>query len=187
MTISGQAASPSQPVPCLPELDSRIPAWQLHELTDRPCPICHGMGELFAIRPDRLSVHKCLHCHTVYVSPAPTNAALLDFYQHYRSEHSRSIENLSAETARRLASASLADDFRLLKISALRRLAGANTLDIGCAEGEELARLRNAGAHAVGSIWMPSQLISHVTGLGFKSFRATYWTLSQRMLAALIW
>ncbi len=138
----------------LSKLDSRIPAWRADQMQHRHCPICDQTGSTsrqeVAIRPDGLRVHQCLQCKTFFVSPAPINKALTEFYLNYRTQHSRQPQPTD-ELAKFLVNSSLSEDFRLVEISTHLNLANSiNTLDVGCAEGATLARLRNAGANAVG-------------------------------------
>lgn len=65
----------------LAPLDARVPARDLQQLQPRSCPVCGGIATDEVVeRPDNLAVVRCSKCRTYYVSPAPTAAALDEFY-----------------------------------------------------------------------------------------------------------
>jgi 2-polyprenyl-3-methyl-5-hydroxy-6-metoxy-1,4-benzoquinol methylase len=153
----------AEPIATLPKLDSRIPAWRLDKLQERQCPICGNEGPALAVRPDMLVSRKCQSCDTVYISPAPTLAALDHFYSEYSLNHSRRQE-LTEQYAQLVQHTSFSDDLRIVEISSYLNLVNSNILDVGCGAGETLVQLNNAGANVLG-IDLDAEAINFVSSL----------------------
>lgn len=136
-----------QKVHRLTALDPRIPAWS--EVVERPCPVCDQEGLERFIRPDGLIVHEC-SCGTFYVSPAPSNAALENFYRYYDQGH-RHGPTVTVKILRQMVrDFDPLKDFRFQEIASLVDLKDARCLDVGCGWGAFLAGFYRLGGRPTG-------------------------------------
>jgi 2-polyprenyl-3-methyl-5-hydroxy-6-metoxy-1,4-benzoquinol methylase len=130
----------------LSKLDARIPCWTMSNLEHRVCPICGRHNPSAYRRPDGLKVAVCAGCSTLYVSPAPSEKQLLDFYRAYEN-HSR---DQSLIDPRLVLSGSPRSDYRIQRLLCYTDLAGSRVLDVGCGLGTFMYMLSKLGAHVEG-------------------------------------
>ena len=74
----------------IPRLEARcpkVPRWDEAALVERRSPFDDGHGAPCYERADGLVVHRCATTGAYYVSPAPTEAALAEFYRTYFREY----------------------------------------------------------------------------------------------------
>ena len=69
------------------------------QLAEAPCPACGSERRDAVFRKNEFLYNECLECHSVYVSPRPTAAALEDYYAHSRASRFR-VEHFSRDTAK---------------------------------------------------------------------------------------
>lgn len=134
----------------LDPLDPRIPLWPPHELERRSCPICAGEGEPFAQRPDKLFVRFCTSCDMTFVSPAPNERALEEFYRNYDATHRRGRPVGPRELVEVFAGMDPTKDYRLRRVSALCPLPGKRLLDVGFGRAGILSLASRLGAQVEG-------------------------------------
>ena len=115
------------------------------------CGFCGGeTTRLVCVRPDGLRVVECLGCGLAYVNPRPAPEVVARIYDdayfgRARAANSRfGYVDYAEETQSWLAGAEL----RCLARHAT--LAGKRALEVGCATGDLLARMRDLGADVLG-------------------------------------
>jgi 2-polyprenyl-3-methyl-5-hydroxy-6-metoxy-1,4-benzoquinol methylase len=135
-------------VKILAKLDPRIPEWDFRDLVERRCPFCGGEGETWYLRPDKLTVSGCMGCGAAFVSPAPSEEQLRDFYSRY--QEARNISGSEDYLARYLLALEPEADFRLNEYASMLDLRGKQVLDVGCGLGETMGCLRKWGAEVTG-------------------------------------
>lgn len=135
----------------LSPLDARrIHDWDIDKLYDRKCPFCNLDGTNSFIRPDRLVIKYCNNCHSFFVSPAPNECQLNDYYSKYFETHSGGSNGFTSIEAKRILSLDPWEDLRIKEISSLIDLKGADVLDVGFGRGETLVLLKKLGAYVYG-------------------------------------
>lgn len=134
----------------LPKLyqDQKVPKlWGTNDLAPRKCPFCNTVGEEKYKRPDDLIVCYCNECSSYFISPAPTQAKIDEFYAHY-------TEGLGSDLRVSLARYVLASvpdyDFRLTELSSIMDIRGKNVLDVGFGAGEAMICFKKMGATVEG-------------------------------------
>ncbi|MEE8171262.1 MAG: class I SAM-dependent methyltransferase [Phycisphaerae bacterium] len=152
---------------CLPVVDARIPQWDPAALAPRDCPFCRSPGVERFIRPDQLHVRECDVCGTYFVSPAPTEETLIDFYARYHTAHGRA-GNVRPESLRHDVQLSAAGDVRVATLASCMPLEGRRALDVGCGMGLQMAHLRAAGLVVTGIDLDPDSLQIAREHLGFS-------------------
>lgn len=158
-------------IPRLTPLDARIPQWDHAHLQPRRCPFCLSGGEETFIRPDLLHVRYCATCGAYFISPAPTDQALTDFYSRYYADH-RKVEMQQYLHDSSLLKEMLAmDPFMDIKVSEIAnamKLANAGTLDVGFGMGLTMVLLRKLGARVAGIDLDPEAVAFAQTHLGIS-------------------
>ena len=136
-------------LPEIPQLDARIPRWELGSLSERACPICRRVWEPVLRRPDGLPLSYCRDCALWYVCGLPSEAAIHALYQGYWIDHRpRALDTEGARAIVEAAGHRL--DVKIQRLTALMGgLAGRLVLEVGAGRGEFLAALRHAGAQVV--------------------------------------
>ena len=129
----------------LDNLDARIPSWNFSDLVVRDCPICRSGGQESCVRPDNLTVNHCSVCNTWFVSPAPSETQLGDFYAQYGRIHRRT-ELPDREFARIVKNTNPLTSPIIQEIISLMSLKGKRCLDIGFGRGYYLNFFRSLGA-----------------------------------------
>ncbi len=137
----------------LEPLDRRIPDWNMHRLISRRCPFCNGGGVPRFIRPDGLRVNHCVRCDSYFVSPAPDERQLSDFYASYFSRHRK--EELRRHErdgllVREMLNAEPAADEKIAVLAGLVDLRGKEALDVGFGLGQNMLLLGKLGAEVHG-------------------------------------
>ena len=137
----------------LEPLDRRIPDWNMRRLIDRRCPFCAGKGMPRFLRPDGLRVNHCVRCGSYYISPAPDEKQLDEFYATYFSRHR--MEELGRHLHDRLLVREMmdlnpADDEKTGILGTLIDLRGKKVLDAGFGLGQNLLLLRKMGCEVYG-------------------------------------
>lgn len=130
----------------LSKLDARIPNWDTNKLVARTCPFCRSAGKAEYQRPDKLEVHRCFTCGAFFVSPAPHESVLSQFYMNYFSRHMDPI----GENDKYILQSDPLDDFRAMQIVSLLNPRGKKLLDIGFGKGDALVRFNKLGANVEG-------------------------------------
>ena len=152
----------------LSKLDYRIPFWETESLVERVCPICKNHGEPIFQRPDQLIVNKCNICATYYISPAPDNESLNNFYSAYHDNHSR-MPKLSSELLKQnYDKINPLADIRVGKLSSLLKIEDSTVLDIGFGQPFLLYLLKKLGAQTYG-IDIDPKAIEYANYLGINS------------------
>lgn len=139
----------------LEPLDKRMISWDFSRFESRDCPFCDALSaKLYCIRPDKCSVLSCSMCGCYYVSPAPSENLLNDFYSSYHIEHFGGLISYGAENIKsELDVLDPQSDPRLsflIKDMPFRSNAGYRVLDFGCGTGEFLYQAKRLGASVVG-------------------------------------
>jgi 2-polyprenyl-3-methyl-5-hydroxy-6-metoxy-1,4-benzoquinol methylase len=119
----------------------RITPWTADELTPRPaCPVCgNGAAWEAARRCDGLMLRECAGCESLFVDPAPLDAALARCYDRdYYTGRSHERFRVGYETPRDGSATPLG----YAEIASSFAITGKSILEIGCADGALLARLR---------------------------------------------
>ena len=129
----------------LAPLDLRPYVWNKATLASRVCPFCGALGFEKLIRPDELTIRFCKKCGTYFVSPAPSEFALSEFYKKY-SRIQRPRGSLDKAQAKVIERTSPFSDFRVCEFASMTNLKGKRVLDVGFGTGEMLYRLRQLGA-----------------------------------------
>jgi len=130
----------------LPKLDERVSVWDQHKLVKRSCPFCGSIGDPIYLRPDELETRQCEECGAFFISPAPDESVLSQFYLKYFLHHMDPICTRDKEI---LLSDPL-DDFRVMQIASLLNPRGKTLLDIGFGKGDALVRFNKLGANVEG-------------------------------------
>lgn len=155
----------------LPPLDARIPPWNLDELVARPCPYCGTVvAEAYCIRPDELIVRECRQCRAFFVSPAPTERQLSNFYAHYDTDHRWDAPMTPAELLAMYRDRGPLCDFRVRELSSMMAFAGKRVLDVGFGRAHFLWCLQSLGADVHG-IELDDQAIAFARELGIAQVR----------------
>jgi 2-polyprenyl-3-methyl-5-hydroxy-6-metoxy-1,4-benzoquinol methylase len=139
-------------------------------LVERRSPFDGERGVPCYERADGLVVHRCATTGAYYVSPAPTEAALAEFYQTYFREY-RKDDSFEQEFAiREVSRADPLDDPRIAVIDgALDGLHKRRALDVGFGLANNLVRLRASGADVEGIDTDPHAVAVARDALGFGS------------------
>jgi 2-polyprenyl-3-methyl-5-hydroxy-6-metoxy-1,4-benzoquinol methylase len=98
------------------------------------------------LRPDKLEIRHCEECGTFFVSPAPHESVLSQFYMNYFSRH---MDPICRQDKYILLRDPL-DDFRVMQIASLLNPRGKKLLDIGFGKGGALVRFNKLGANVEG-------------------------------------
>jgi 2-polyprenyl-3-methyl-5-hydroxy-6-metoxy-1,4-benzoquinol methylase len=160
----------------LDPLDPRIPSWDLHRLIERDCPVCGSQTRAPRfVRPDSLTVHRCPDCAAWYVSPAPDENALTQFYQCYDASHRAAAPLKPSEALAAYESLNPLTDIRIAKLSSLMQLSGARVLDIGFGRGQFLYLMKQMGCKPTGLELDPTA-ISFGIALGLKELHLGDWS-----------
>ena len=139
----------------LEPLDKRMISWDFSRFESRDCPFCGAISAKPSyIRPDKCSVLSCSVCGCYYVSPAPSEDLLNEFYSSYHVTHfggriGYGVENIKSE----LDVLDPQSDPRLsflLKDMPSRSGAEYRVLDFGCGTGEFLYQAKRLGASVAG-------------------------------------
>ena len=155
----------------LPPLDARIPPWNLDELVPRPCPYCGtAAGEPNCIRPDGLTVRECRQCGAFFVSPAPTEAQLANFYAHYDQDHRSDAPMTPAELLVTYRNRGPLYDFRVRELSSMMAFEGKRVLDVGFGRAHFMWCLQSLGADVHG-IELDDEAIAIARELGITKVR----------------
>jgi 2-polyprenyl-3-methyl-5-hydroxy-6-metoxy-1,4-benzoquinol methylase len=167
---AAQAAG-SAGVPLLEKLDARIPSWDHAALQPRRCPFCDVAGNDSFVRPDGLTIKHCESCDASFVSPAPSEAQLQIFYEHYNDAH-RVGPKVSDEYFRKLfANVDPYDTVITKVLSQLVDLNGRSCLDVGFGTGRYLAKMAALGC-GVSGLELDRDVIAYVNKyLGIGSCR----------------
>lgn len=161
------------PILSLAGLDSRVVSWGQLESPPRLCPFC-GIDDYinYCKRPDGLTVRCCNGCEGYYVSPAPTENSLLDFYTDYHSQYAMKTKYDDSVIAKSSASVVVEDDPKLLFLSKelMRQKFGEKLrlLDFGCGRGDFLVKAQALGFITEG-IDLDSGAVSYCHQRGLQS------------------
>ena len=137
----------------LPALDRRIPPWQYADLKTRACPFCRSRGTPLLKRPDGLVVRRCTRCDARFVSPAPAEHALEEFYRRYYPSHRRrelALYRQDRFLIREMHALTPQSDLKTRVLSSLLDLHEKRVLDVGFGMGQMMLLLRKAGADVHG-------------------------------------
>lgn len=157
-------------LPRLPPLDARIPQWPPQSLVDRKCPLCGRNNPHVLSRPDGLPVAYCLQCNLWYVSRAPDENTLIDWYRGYwRTFRPYELTARTAAALRRTALEDAKGDLRFKRLGALSTLQGSRFLDVGCGIGVDLVKADALGAKVTGVDIAPEACAFVSRHLGFKT------------------
>jgi 2-polyprenyl-3-methyl-5-hydroxy-6-metoxy-1,4-benzoquinol methylase len=119
-----------------------IAPWAPSELARREaCPLCESVASaLIAERSDGLRLRECAGCESLFVDPAPNDAALARCYDgDYYNGRSHERCRIGYETPRHGGGAAA---LGYEEIAAGFEISGKSILEIGCSDGALLARLR---------------------------------------------
>jgi 2-polyprenyl-3-methyl-5-hydroxy-6-metoxy-1,4-benzoquinol methylase len=119
----------------------------MESLKERNCPLCSAEGKKEFIRPDRLVVNRCNICESYFISPAPTELQLANFYSSYFSNY-RQNDMVADKTVihETLAIDPLIDFRNLVLHNLLGGIAGKKMLDVGFGKGQTMVSLKKLGA-----------------------------------------
>ena len=118
-----------------------ITPWTPDELAARPaCPVCgDAAAQAVTRRCDGLTVRECAGCESLFVDPVPDDAALARCYDRdYYTGRSHERFRIGYETPRDGSAAPLG----YAEIASSLEIGGKSILEIGCANGALLAKLR---------------------------------------------
>jgi len=155
----------------LSKLDARIPKWDTTDLIPRNCPICRHSGDSRYVRPDGLFVKYCDTCGTWFVSPAPSDRQLKDFYSRYDKTHRREPAVAGRELAERYRGIDPQSGIVMQEITSMKQLTGRLCLDVGFGRGYSLACFKLLGAHATGLELDPDAIACAKQWLGIDDVR----------------
>jgi 2-polyprenyl-3-methyl-5-hydroxy-6-metoxy-1,4-benzoquinol methylase len=154
----------------LPQLDSRIPTWNMGDLLERDCPFCDSRAcSARFIRPDGLTVNECEFCKAFFVSPAPSDIQLHHFYQSYDTMHRRS-STTPRDLLRTYEQLGPQEDFRFRELISMIELKGCRALDVGFGRGHFMWCLKSQGADVHG-IELDESAINIARALGIENVR----------------
>jgi 2-polyprenyl-3-methyl-5-hydroxy-6-metoxy-1,4-benzoquinol methylase len=134
----------------LEKLDARIPPWNVAALVERQCPLCGGGGRPYFVRPDGLRVLHCDACGSWYLSPAPSEQELNEFYATYSEHHQRLPLLSDREIAADILRSGPGGHIIVQKVKSLLDLRGRRCLEVGFGRGHFLHWFRALGAVAYG-------------------------------------
>jgi 2-polyprenyl-3-methyl-5-hydroxy-6-metoxy-1,4-benzoquinol methylase len=151
----------------LPQLDPRIPSWDLLDLVERDCPTC-GATKRNPIckRPDDLIINFCETCKSYFVSPAPSTKQIEKFYAGYDANHRPTPPVVLEDLKELYASDDPLVDLRVKVLSSLAELKGRRLLEIGFGRGYFLNCFRRLGCIIEGTEIDP-EAIALGRSLGF--------------------
>ena len=137
-------------LPILYKLDARIPSWADKQLISRNCPFCDSYNQPIVRRPDNLPIAFCCKCGTSYVSMAPTDKVLMEYYSAYWT--TIRPQNLSHKTADQMRIKLLyrVHEFWIDRLHVLIGLNGKIVVDVGCGLGNALLICKKEGARVIG-------------------------------------
>jgi 2-polyprenyl-3-methyl-5-hydroxy-6-metoxy-1,4-benzoquinol methylase len=122
-----------------------IAPWEPAELAAREaCPLCGTVAAaaFIAERSDGLGLRECADCESIFVDPAPNDAALARCYDgDYYNGRAHERYRIGYETPRNAGGAPLG----YAEIAAGFDIGGKSILEIGCSSGALLAMLRAHG------------------------------------------
>ena len=155
----------------LQPLDKRIPSWDFSRFEERGCPICETENfDSSYIRPDKCSVLRCSNCSCLYVSPAPSEDLINEFYSTYHDTHfggstNKIIEDIKSELDRAAPQSDLRIKF-LHNDMLVKNSPSYRVLDYGCGTGSFLYQAQRLGASVSGiEIDKSAVLVCHKLGL----------------------
>jgi len=126
------------------------------------------------IRPDGLRVNLCARCETWFISPAPVQSQLDEFYARYFERHRRAELHLYRNDPlllREMAARDPLSDEKVRVIASLISLGGKKTLDAGFGLGQTLVLLKKLGAEVSGIDLDPEAVAFVRAKLGIRSVR----------------
>ncbi|MGA2796337.1 MAG: class I SAM-dependent methyltransferase [Thermoguttaceae bacterium] len=131
-------------------MDHRLLKWDKKDLQKRACPFCSGEGQDRFTRPDGLPVRYCGVCGTYFVSDAPSEQALSDFYLRYCTHRHPDGPRPKGKGVQEAKS-----DFRIREIISNLETKDRDTrhcsvLDVGCGTGRMLYNFQMHGADVYG-------------------------------------
>lgn len=144
----------------LEPLDKRNINWDSSCLEIRDCPFCGTENiDPSYIRPDRRPILKCSNCTSYYVSPAPSEDALNEFYSSYHETYFGGKTIISSSDPRLKF---------IKKDMSHNRKSTYKVLDFGCGTGSFLYQAKKMGASVTG-IELNSSAVSKCHKLGLDS------------------
>lgn len=126
----------------------KIPKWNFKNFYNRNCPFCNSKGEFLTNRPDNLKINYCNLCGCFFISPAPQENELNDFYNNYSSKYH--TVSLNKYLANHLSSMHPFCDIRVREINSNIMPEGKKVLDVGCGYGASLILFQELGAEVKG-------------------------------------
>lgn len=137
-------------LPVLEPYDTRLPTWDYAGLMARQCPICGSDGLPRYARQDRLKVNSCAVCGTYFISPAPNEQHLDEFYSRYYRDYHPRVFSAPAALARSILRANPMDTIHVRELASNLELRGKRVLDVGFGPGQHLYHLQRLGAQVHG-------------------------------------
>jgi len=123
-----------------------------------PCALCGGVRFKRALECDGFGYVRCVRCGLVQMNPQPDASRVLQRYEETYGEDYRAYERANEESFLRLQTLALKDaGFERLERELFRQARAAPAvLDIGCATGALLHRLKQRGWQVCGVEISPS-------------------------------
>jgi SAM-dependent methyltransferase len=146
----------------LEKLDKRELVWDQSKLLERDCSSCSS-SERNPIyqRPDKLIVNHCKVCGLYYISPAPSEQQLIDFYLNYRVSYVEKSRFFDRNKIVQIDILNFQLNSSLLfsEISSIRNIQGLKWCDVGCGTGNLLYVAQLLGAIPYGCDIDPDAVI----------------------------
>lgn len=127
------------------------PFWNVDQLEVVPCDICGSTNsEPFFVRPDGLTVVRCVECGLCFLSPRPNHASLHLLYDEAYFCSANGVRGIGYATYIDEGSRLAMLEVSRMRLSFARQLVPSlqigGCLEVGCATGEFCETLRQAGA-----------------------------------------
>jgi 2-polyprenyl-3-methyl-5-hydroxy-6-metoxy-1,4-benzoquinol methylase len=136
-------------LPPLPILDGRVPRWNETNSVRRRCPFCGSRGTPQFRRPDGLLVNYSSRCGAYFISPAPDQRQLEEFYTRYFVSHRREELNRHRKDrllVREMCALDPLADQKVSVLASLMPISGKRVLDVGFGMGQQMLLFKKLGA-----------------------------------------
>jgi 2-polyprenyl-3-methyl-5-hydroxy-6-metoxy-1,4-benzoquinol methylase len=143
----------------LGKIDVRNLKWDLNDLQERDCPICsQKTSNPLYVRPDMLTVHFCSNCNSYFISPAPSEKQIIDFYENYEENYRAEFGISNYIIKKTMDFTNPLSDYRIDVINSFMTLDKMKVFDIGFGRARFLYLLKRLGADVYGNEFDPESI-----------------------------